>query len=136
MSLLGAWVLVLGFMVLLIALRLEAGLQAMREASTGALATMKDKSLSDAQKEKRVQAATIQMGRAAITTILKLVIAFAIPLGLVWGLEQASLWTVDEVIDRSLGWDVLVGATVVGLVLAKVLAGRGSGQEKAVANDA
>ena len=52
------------------------------------------------------------------------VIALGLPYLLVLGLAEAGVWDLQQVLERSMGWDLLLGASVVAIALIRVLAKR------------
>lgn len=127
MVLLGALVLILGSFGLLMLLRIQVPIRQITSGSREALQVMRDPELDDREKEKRVQALSLRTFRASFLILGQLALALGLPYLLVLGLSETGAWSLEAVVDRSLRWDLIVGATVLALVL---VAGRARGAKQ------
>ena len=67
----------------------------------------------------------IQVSMEELAGDVAAAIALAAPLGVVGALHAAGAVSFDAVVDRTMSWPVLAGATAVGLVAWRSLRGRG-----------
>lgn len=113
------------FFWLLQLLRVPARAADVVTRSRQALQTMRDRALDDDAKEAAIQGhAKAMFGQFLMITIAAAA-ALTAPLGVVGALHAAALVDFDEVIERTMSWPVLVGATVLGLAAWRALRGRG-----------
>lgn len=110
-----AFLLVMGFLALLFAFGVPDRAKAAIDRSRQALAVVRDKQLSDLEKEKAMQEHAKRMFGLFATITLTSALALAIPVGIVALLDYAQVLDMQTVLDRTLSWQVLVAATVIGL---------------------
>ena len=116
---------VAAFFWLLQVLRVPARAGDVVARSRDALRVMRDSDLGEDAKEAAVQAHAKALFGQFFAITGSAAIALAAPLGVVGALHAAGVVSFDAVVDRTMSWPVLVGATVVGLVAWRALRGRG-----------
>ncbi|MCG8313218.1 MAG: sulfotransferase, partial [Pseudomonadales bacterium] len=77
-----------------------------------------DYQLTDLEKEKRLQAASIQLFKGFLIIVFGSAIAIIAPGAVVWGVDYYFGWlSFDETMALTLSWPFIVGVTVVAFVL-------------------
>jgi hypothetical protein len=116
-----AFVVVLGFFVLLQALRLPAAAGRAIHDSRGALRLVRDAEIEEIEKERAMRALSMRLfvhfGRLALGTIAAALIPYLLAAG--FG-ALSGLYGVDELDARLWSWPVLVTACVVGFFVLAV----------------
>ena len=116
--------LVLGICAVAMVLRLAKRVAHAQQIMFGALAGMRDKSMSDRQKEKAMLRASGRMLLATVVVVGCMGRCIAIPVGLVWLAEQGGLVSLEATLDKTLEWRFLLLATVVVTAAWLLLRGR------------
>lgn len=125
MSWAAAAFLVGAFFYLLHLLRVPARAADVVARARQAVAVIRARELDDAQKEAAVQAHSKALfGQFLVITIFAAV-ALAAPLSVIAALQTFGVVDFDEALARTMSWQVLVGATVLGLLMWRLLRGRG-----------
>lgn len=81
----------------------------------GAVATLSDTALSDAEKEAAARAAAARLFRAFVAIAVTGLVALAVPAVLVWAGAAAGLYSLEAAIALATGWPFLLGATAVAV---------------------
>lgn len=126
MTWIAAAFLVVGFLVLLQLLCVPTRVGEIGAASREALRTLRDRGLSDAEKEKAMRAGSLRLFGLFLRIAAATVLALAVPAGLVALLAWTGAVDFEEVLARTLSWQILVGATVVGVVAMRLVGRRPS----------
>lgn len=109
----GACIMVAGFIVIFIMLRLADRAKSVNRIARDALQLVRDQTIDDDQKEKQMQSYALQMfGLAGILAIGGAAAVMA-PLALVWLLEQLGILLMDEVLALVVSPSFLIGTTAV-----------------------
>ena len=124
MTWIAAAFLVVSFLVLLQLLRVPARAAEVTRVGRRALATVRDRTLSDEEKEQAMRAGSLRLLVLFVVIALATAAALAIPAGLVALMAVAGWVDFDVAIERTLSWQILVGATIVGLIAMRLLARR------------
>lgn len=115
MDLVGGIIIVLGFLIFIELFKIVEKSARVISISKSSMATMRDKSLGDDQKEVAMQKNAKSLFVLFFIITIGSALAVAIPLGIVWLMEQAKWLTVDEVIKTTLSWEFLGGTLVVSV---------------------
>lgn len=119
----GAALVVAGFSWLLLRLGLVEQAREINVVLRTTAATVADRSLSDAQKERALQQQSKALfGRFARVT-LGLLLALGVPILLVWLIGLTHLWSFEGAMAASISWPFLLAGLVL-FVLVMVLGGR------------
>jgi len=113
------------FFYLLHLLRAPARAADVVTRARAAVQVLKDRELGDEQKEAAMQAHSKAMFAQFFLITAFAAVALAAPLGVLWGLHVAGALDFDETLAHTMSWPVLVGATVLGLLMWRLLRGRG-----------
>lgn len=124
MTWIAAVFLVLAFLVLLQFLRVPARVGEIQRVGREALRTIRDTALRDADKEKAMRAGSLRLFTLFLAIAAATVFALLVPAGVVWLLAAADLVVFEEVLDRTLSWQVLAFASIAGLFLMRLLSRR------------
>lgn len=110
---------VIGFAVLLARFRLEEQGRHATATARASLATIRSPDLSDADKERELRKATLELLRLFAGILGRCALALFIPLAAVWLLDIANLASLEETV-RVLGrpWFLLMATAVGGLAYA------------------
>lgn len=118
-----AALLVGGFILLLKPFRVIDNARAVLQLSGQVAAMLRDKSLSDLDKEKAMQRHSLGFFKGFCLITLGGAAALLVPFALVWLLDLAGLVSLEEALRVTMEWPFLIGATVVGIAVL-VLQGR------------
>lgn len=94
------------------------------QCSRGALAHIKDKALSDLDKEREMRARAVRLLVLFLILTLSATAALAVPVGVVGILDLAGLLSFEAVLDRLLSWELLLATLLLGLAAYAILAAR------------
>jgi ABC-type sugar transport system permease subunit len=112
-----ALVLVMAFMALISLAGVPARAKAVIARSQQALADMRNKELTELEKEHALQAHARSLFVAFFWITLLSAIALLIPLGIVLLLAHFEVVDFEAVLDATMSWPVLLIATVVGIAI-------------------
>jgi hypothetical protein len=112
--LLGASFLVVVAIVLLLALKAPARIQQVLVVSHESMAHVRNKDLSDDEKEKLMQQSSLRMFGLFFVIMAIFAVAFLAPTAVLWGLDKAGVLSLQAVLDFAISIPFLVGTTVVG----------------------
>lgn len=115
MNLLGALIVIAGFVVLLRVLELVPRALEVTTVSRTALSVIQDQGLDDDVKGKLMQQYAKRLFMLFFLLTLGAAAALLLPLGAVWLLGQAGLFSYDEVIELLISWQFLLGTTLVAV---------------------
>ncbi|MCA8977429.1 MAG: hypothetical protein KDC98_22090 [Planctomycetes bacterium] len=122
MTWIAAAFLVASFLVLLQVMRVPSRVAEIGAVGRSALRTIRDPDLSDADKEKAMRAGSLRLFGLCGLIVIAVVAALAVPAGLVALVALTGLVDFDAALERTLSWQILVGATLVGLFGMRLLA--------------
>lgn len=126
MTWIAAAFLVIAFLVLLQLLRVPAVVAEIGATGRLALQTLRDRALDDAAKEKVMRAGSLRLLLLFVRIALRTAVALAVPAGVVALLAAVDVVDFETVLARTLSWQILVGATVLGLLAMRLLPRRTS----------
>ena len=111
-SFFGALFLVIGVIALMKVFGLcPRALQAVCTARS-ALDVMHDPACGDDRKESLLQAYSVSLLRSFVDLLIRGVGSLVIPVGLLWGLEFASVLSVEAVLELTRSWPFLLGGVI------------------------
>lgn len=113
--------LVVGFLVLLQLQRVPAYVTEIGTTSQAALRTLRDATVSDAEKELRMRQSSLRLFALAGRITLATLIALAVPTGLLALLAAGELVDFEAVLLHTLSWQILLGGTLLGLLCMRLL---------------
>ncbi len=119
-SLIGITILVAGFAVILERVQLIAFTRRVISLGRASLQTIKDPSLSDADKERTIQANTIAMFRLLGILLAGMALAVLVPLLFVWVLSQLGWVSLASVLTALTRWDVIAAVSVLGVIIYRI----------------
>lgn len=117
MNLLGALIVVAGFRFLLRALRLVPHAMEVNAVSRAALAVVQDPHLDDESKGERMQQHAKRLFVLFLLLTVGAAAAILLPVGLIWLLGRAGLFSYESVLGVLLAWQILLATTVVATVI-------------------
>lgn len=112
MSVLGALLVVAGFVVVLHVMRLVPKGAEVASASRAALAVIRDPELDDDAKASLMQRQAKRLFALFLLLTFGGAAALLLPLGLVWGLDALGLLSFESVIAMLLSWQFLLATTL------------------------
>jgi len=116
-TLVGAIILVVGFIILLKGLRLvENNLKVIAIAKEAA-SVMQNSTLDDRQKEQALQKHAIKLFNLFILILFSSAAAIGLPVGVIWLLEQTGVLSMMAVIDFTLTWQFILASTLFAFVI-------------------
>lgn len=115
MDLLGATIVVILFALLLNVVGVIPKSRDVVSISRRALQTIGNKALSDADKERLMQEATLQMLRLLVALLAGTAVALLLPLAIIWALQPLGLFTISGVLEAFTRWDFIVGGSILGI---------------------
>lgn len=124
MTWIAAAFLVVAFLVLLQLMRVPARVTEIGTVGRSALATLRDPGLSDADKEKAMRAGSLRLLGLFLRIASATAVALLVPAGVVALAATTGVVDFATVLECTLSWQVLLGATMLGLVVMRVLARR------------
>lgn len=111
--------LIAGILVFVAVLRVldaaGAGSRAVRTARAAA-ATLRDRSLTDDEKERAARTAAVGLFRSFLAIALIGAAALAAPAVLIWAGSAAGFYSMDALVAVATGWPFLLGSTLVAVV--------------------
>lgn len=110
----GAIAIVFLFVIFLQLFRVVSSSKEVVSIAGNVLSVVKDKDLSDLEKEKTMQRYTVVLLKHFFLIALGCALALAIPLGFIWGFERLGLMSFDRVMDITLSWQFILATTVLG----------------------
>ena len=120
MNLLGALIVVAGFVFLLRALKLVPMAMEVTTVSRAALGVVQNPDLDDDAKGERMQQHAKRLFILFLLLTLGAAAALLLPVGLIWLLAQTGLLSYDDVIALLLSWQFLLATTVVAAVVVSI----------------
>lgn len=112
--------LVVAFLLLLQWLGLPAQVAAIGATARSALHLLRDAAASDAEKERAMRASSVRLFLLALRLLLATAVALLVPGGVVALLAACGLVDFEAVLARTLSWQILLGASVLGVVVLRV----------------
>jgi uncharacterized membrane protein YkgB len=88
--------------------------------SSTVMSTMTDNSMSDLEKEKAMQSFSIRFFKYFISILIGSALAIAIPVLVLWGLQQLGLLSLDDIIATTLTWEFITISCLLGLALLTI----------------
>jgi len=119
-NLLGALIVVAGFVFLLRALKLVPMAMEVTTVSRAALGVVQNPDLDDDAKGERMQQHAKRLFILFLLLTLGAAAALLLPVGLIWLLAQTGLLSYDGVIALLLSWQFLLATTVVAAVVVSI----------------
>jgi hypothetical protein len=113
-GLLGASLVVVGFVVLAHFVGLIPKTAEVLARTRESIAVLKDPQLDDDSKERHMQQNAIVLFKLLGLLLLGSAVALLTPFAIIWLADIAGLLSLDSSIDMLLRWDFLLGATVIG----------------------
>jgi hypothetical protein len=80
-----------------------------------AAATLRDPTLSDADKERQMQQSSLKLFRLLAVLVIGSAAALLTPLALIWLADFVGLLSFGSVLDMFLRWDFIIGGTIIGI---------------------
>ena len=117
MSWVGAAILVAGFVLLFKLFALVARSKKVFATVKESAAVMRDYQLTDLEKEKRLQAASIELFKGFFVIVVGSAIALLAPAGIVWGLDYYGWLSFNNTMALTLSWEFIVGVTILAFAL-------------------
>ncbi|AGF78518.1 hypothetical protein UWK_01968 [Desulfocapsa sulfexigens DSM 10523] len=111
-TLVGAIILVVGFIILLKGLRLVDNSLKVLAIAKEAASVMQNSTLDDRQKEQALQKHAIKLFSLFILIFFSSAAAIGLPVGLIWLLEQTGVLSMMAVIYFTLTWQFILASTV------------------------
>lgn len=113
----GALLMVAGFVVIFVALRLVQRARMVNQIAQAAMQLVGNKDIDEEEKEKQMQAYAVRLfGLFLILTVGGAAAVFA-PLGVVWLLEQVGLMSMDDVLAVVMSPAFLIGTTIAAILI-------------------
>lgn len=91
------------------------GGRAVRTARAAA-ATLRDRSLTDDEKERAARTAAMGLFRSFVAIAMIGIVALAAPALLLWAGSAAGFYSMDALVATATGWPFLLGSTLVAVV--------------------
>jgi hypothetical protein len=113
-GLLGASLVVVGFVVLAHFVGLIPKTAEVLARTRESIAVLKDPQLDDDSKERHMQQNAIVLFKLLGLLLLGSAVALLTPFAIIWLADIAGLLSLNSSIDMLLRWDFLLGATVIG----------------------
>lgn len=118
---LAASFIVVAFAVLLVRLRVVSSSREVIALSRQAMAVITDQTLTDRDKERRLQAYTGALLKAFLFIVVGSAAAVGVPILLVWALEFTGVLQLNAVLAVTVSWSFLLAATLVSVPLFYLL---------------
>lgn len=115
MDLFGAVLVILMFAILLNVVRLVPKTREVISIGQEAIATLRNVTLSDEEKEHRMQKSSLRLVGLLFILTAGTLVALLVPLGLIWLSEFVGLFSVDGVLKMFLRWDFILGGSIIGI---------------------
>ena len=117
MNVFGATVMVILFAILLHVLGLVQTTKQVVAIGQAASSTLRNTTLSDAEKERLMRQSSIRLFGLLAVLILGTSVALAAPLAVIWLLQLAGLLTVRGVFEMLARWDFIIAASILGILV-------------------
>ncbi len=124
MNLLGALIVVAGFVLLMRALRLVPHAMEVTEVSRAALGVVQDPQLDDDAKGERMQRHARRLFVLFFLLTAGAAAALLLPVGLIWLLGTVGVFSYEGVLAMLLSWQFLLATTVVAVIVVRLKARR------------
>ena len=111
---------VLAFLALLQASGVVQRAGEVAQRSKQAIAVVRDRSMSDLEKEAAMQAHSKALFKQFLAITALAALALGAPIAVVAGMHAFGLVDFDAALDCTMSWQVLVGATVVGALALRL----------------
>jgi len=121
MNLLGATLVVIIFAVLVHVVGLLRRTMEVVALSKDSVSVFRNPGLDDEAKEKALQKHAVRLFVLLVLLILGSAVALLAPVGMIWLLGMAGMFSVDGVLDMLQRWDFLIAATVIGVGIYPIL---------------
>src|SRR5690606_3185459 len=118
---LAASFIVVAFAVLLVRLRVVSSSREVIALSRQAMAVITGQTLTDRDKERRLQAYTGALLKAFLFIVVGSAAAVGVPILLVWALEFTGVLQLNAVLAVTVSWSFLLAATLVSVPLFYLL---------------
>jgi len=105
-----------GFLALARLLQIPSRVAEVMRCSRSALAHLRDKDLTDLQKEREMRAQAMRLLSLFLILTVSAAAALAVPVGVVGMLDLAGLVAIEAVLDRLLSWELLLATLLLGAV--------------------
>ena len=120
MNLLGALIVVAGFVFLLRALKLVPMAMEVTSVSRTAVGVVQDPELDDDAKGERMQQHAKRLFVLFFLLTLGAAAALLLPVGLIWLLSRVGLFSYDDVVALLLSWQFLLATTAIAAVVVSL----------------
>lgn len=120
MNLLGALIVVAGFVFLLRALKLVPMAMEVTSVSRTAVGVVQDPELDDDAKGERMQQHAKRLFVLFVLLTLGAAAALLLPVGLIWLLSRVGLFSYDDVLALLLSWQFLLATTAIAAVVVSL----------------
>ena len=120
MNLLGALIVVAGFVFLLRALKLVPMAMEVTSVSRTAVGVVQDPELDDDAKGERMQQHAKRLFVLFFLLTLGAAAALLLPVGVIWLLSRAGLFSYDDVVALLLSWQFLLATTAIAAVVVSL----------------
>ena len=114
MNWLGAVSIVVVFVLFLQLFKVVSSSKQVVHLAKTAAGVVKDKTLSDLEKEKAMQSYSVSLFKYFFMIAIGCALALCIPLGLVWGFDRLGLMSFDRVLAITLSWQFILATTLLG----------------------
>lgn len=91
--------------------------------SRNAVRDLRNAELSDLEKEVAMRNHATNLFVQFLIITLSAALALALPVGLIALLDQWGVVSLDETLEATMSWQILVGATIVGLLIWRIRGG-------------
>ena len=120
MNLLGALIVVAGFVFLLRALKLVPMAMEVTSVSRTAVGIVQDPELDDDAKGERMQQHAKRLFVLFFLLTLGAAVALLLPVGVIWLLSRVGLFSYDDVVALLLSWQFLLATTAIAAVVVSL----------------
>jgi len=110
----GAFSIVIFFVLFLKLFKVVSSSKQVINLARTTLGVVKNKELTDLEKEKAMQRYSVELFKYFIMIALGCALALVIPLGFVSGLELLGLMSFDNVLAITLSWQFILATTLLG----------------------
>lgn len=117
MNLLGCLIVILLFVFLIRRLNLVAYVHEVTARSRDAATIFRDPNLSDDEKEARMQKHSLRLLVLFVILVTGSAVALFAPIGVIWLLDLAGLFSLDGVLHTLMRWDFIAATTVLGIAV-------------------
>ena len=117
-TILGGAILVLGFVLFMVLLDLVGQSRKVLDTVQQAFVTLGDPGLDDRQKETRLRGQAGRLFKLFFIIVGICMIALGVPLAIVWLMDKLGWLNLKHVIDMTLSWQFIVGASIIMIAAA------------------